>query len=177
MLRFIERHFGVLMLALMVASAIGCSSKPRMVELNLGIDRDAKLEDRRVVVHLVGVSTTALEEWTDNTPQKYWEPNNHLRDNADRAGLIHKINTFTPDGELGPVWLRADDDIWNKWRATGAMTLLIYAQGVLVESLTGDNQVLKQLPIDSDSYVRRQSVRISIEPSQIAVNTPPKPQD
>lgn len=164
------------MLALMVASAIGCSSKTRMVELNLGIGRDAKLQDRRVVVHLVGVSTTALEDWAGNPPGDYWEADNYLRVNSDGDGLIHKI-VFEPDGSLGPIWLRANNDIWKRWLTSGAMTLFIYAQGVAVEVLTGENQVLKQLPIDSCSYVRRQSVSISIKPSQIAVNTPPKQPD
>lgn len=177
MLRSIERCFGVLMLALMVASAIGCSSNPRMVELNLVIRRDANLRDRGVEVHLVGVSETALEEWTDNKSQLYWEADNHLRENANGQGLIHRINAFRPNGQLGPISVSAGEAIWKKWRAAGAMTLFIYAQGVAVEGLTGKSQVLKQLPIDSCSYVRGQRVMIAIMPSQITVNPPPKPQD
>ena len=128
------------------------------------------------MVHLVGVSSSALEDWTDNKSERYWEPNNHLRENADTRGLIHRI-AFKPNGDLGPIWLSANEGIWKKWREEGAMTLFIYAQGVAVEVLTGESQVLKQLAIDSDSYVRRQSVRISIMPSQITVNPPPRPQD
>ncbi|MEE9129642.1 MAG: hypothetical protein V3T84_06450 [Phycisphaerales bacterium] len=177
MLRSIERCFGVLMLALMVASAIGCQSKPRMVKLNLGIERHEKLQNRGVEVHLVGVKEGERDKWTQDPPGKYWEPNYHLRVNADDLGLIRRIAEFTPNGQLGPIWVSANDPIWETWEKSGAMHLFIYAQGVAVEGLTGDSQVLKQLPIDSCSYVRRQRVMISIMPSQITVNPPPRAPD
>ena len=111
MLRSIERCVGVLMLALMVASAIGCESKPRlrMVKLNLGIERDVNLRDRSVEVHLVGVNEASLEEWTKNPPKKYWESTNHLRVNAAARKLTHTITAFELDGPLGPIWVPTDD--------------------------------------------------------------------
>lgn len=175
MLRSIERRFGVLMLALMVASVIGCSSTPRMVELNLGVERDARLQDKRVEVHLVGVSSIALEDWNDNKAEQYWEPNNNLRVNADDDELIHKV-AFKPNGRLGPISVYANEAIWKKWRASGAMTLFIYAQGLAADDLTGENQVVKRLPIDSVSYICERRVIISIKPGQIKVNPSPRPQ-
>lgn len=177
MLRSIERCFGVLMLALMVASAIGCESKPRTQHLSLGVERHVKLQDRNVEVHLVGVNEAELADWTENTRQKYWESDNYLRDNADDRELIRRITEFRPNGQLGPILILASDPIWTKWQEWGAMYLFIYAQGVEVEGeRTGPSQVLKRLPIDSCSYPRGQRVTISIMPSQITVNPPPQPQ-
>ena len=179
MLKSSERCVGVLMLALIVASAIGCESTPRlrMVKLNLGIERDVKLQDRNVEVHLVGVNEATWEDWNKNPPKEYWKSNNHLRVNAAARGLIHTITAFEPNGPLGPIWVPLDHDIWERWKNSGAMELFIYAQPVAVDGLTGDSQVLKRLPIDSGSYNKGAHVTISIMPSQITVNPPPLPQN
>ena len=165
------------MLAMMVASAIGCQSKPRMQKLSLGVQRHEKLQDRGVEVHLVGVNDAVLDDWTENKPPEYWQPGNDLRVNADDLGLIYTITEFTPNGQLGPFWVPANDPIWTTWKEWGVLNLFIYAQGVAVEGPTAKSQVLKQLRIDCDSYRRGERVTIYIMPSQITVNPPPRAPD
>ena len=176
MLTSIGRRFGVLMLALTVASAIGC--QPKTQRLNLEIKRHAKLRDRGVEVHLVGLNEMDLEEWHDNEAGAYWQTSNDLRKNAQDRGLIRRITAFRPNGDLGPTWVRANDPIWATWKMNQAMHVFIYAQGVAVDGAqAGPSQVLKQFPIDSHSYGNGDRVTIEIMPSQITVRPPPKLKD
>lgn len=128
-----------------------------------------------VRVDVVAVNSTEASRWENGSMTEYWSRPDSLRNSGERYEMA-----FAP-GNTEPKTLKASDPIWAKWGAPDAskktgMQLLILADLPGSHSdLPGsqdDRRVV--LPLDRSRWDGDQPIRITVQPSRLKCETPPK---
>lgn len=164
----------VWILALMLAvSAIGagCGSKPEMAERNVIVTLDESLARATAVeVNLIGANATDYTRLSSRAVDDYWRDAATDRAPADR--YIMKLS-----GNDRTKTLMRTDPIWQKWRAKGAMHLVIIA---FVPGLSGSGEGDRDprrviLPLDKNRWKDLGDIRVIVSQSGLSVPTQPEP--
>lgn len=103
--------------------AAGCGCKPRttMQSLAVTVERAPELNDRLVKVALFGARDPELSEWRTRSAAELTRP----ADLGDYESATQVL--YLPADGPNTTTLPRDSDLWKRWRARGAWTLVAVA--------------------------------------------------
>ncbi|MEI7730174.1 MAG: hypothetical protein WCO56_11420 [Verrucomicrobiota bacterium] len=172
----------VILLVLAVASLLlaGCrhrvdgfvipKSEPKRYNIEVVLANN--LQNRSVVVDLVPVNAANLERWRTYSMTQYWQREDPMRANADKA-------TFSFVKSASQQTLKQSDDAkWSNWMKTGAQYVLVLADlpGSHAD-MPGNQDARRQiLPLDINYWLDKPIVlHIKVQESGVLVTTPTRP--
>jgi len=139
---------------------VGCRSTP--VAWNINIRKPPTIE-----VDLVAVKEREKPQLETYSIDKYWAPNDVLRQDADKVSA---------DSSGSETWIiTRKDEKWKSWLGRGASGLFIIAN--LPGSFEGSPDPRREyLPLTKDHWdAKKRTLEIEVQNSRIIVLTPEKP--
>jgi hypothetical protein len=155
----------LLILLLVPLATVGCCDKrPVKYDVTVSLDDAFRkdLSDRKVTVHLVGISEKQNERWQSYSMTKYWQPGDNLPNSLPTYTM-----TFDPN-KAQPQTLSKDNKIWDTWLNNGANRLYVLAQlPGMISDAEGDKDPRRQiLPLACYRWIRHdRQIQIVIQKS------------
>ena len=108
-----------ILVTLGMALVWGCHTPPKGSKFNVELTPGNDVKTASVEVDLIGANAREKENWGTYPIDKYWEPGDAGRRDAD------KYTIRLDDGK--PKILVLPDPIWDKWLSHGAIYLVVIA--------------------------------------------------
>jgi hypothetical protein len=165
----IKQVFAILALLLIPLATVGCcDKKPVKYDITVSLDEDMRksLGDRKLEVHLVGISEKQNERWQTYSMTKYWQPG----DTLPKSLPTHVMN-FDPNKPQTQT-LSQKDKIWDTWLNNGANRVYVLALlPGMISDAEGDKDPRRQiLPLACYRWLKRDK-NIQIIVQKTGLNT------
>lgn len=139
--------------------------KPRPWNLNITKTTPASIE-----VDLIGVNEIERPAWEGYDLDKYWQPGDLRRANADKLSM--NLQTGSP-------WvIPRNDPKWQRWMQRGATDLLLIANlpGSFTPGPADPRRVF--IPLDKNAWkASRDTLQIEVQDNLVRVMTPQNPRN
>ncbi len=162
---------GRILVVLLVAALLtsGCPHTPTGSPFSVQVIPGSDIKQASVEVDLIGATEREKAFWETCSIDKYWEPGDALRRDAEKYTL--RLNNGKAKALLVP------DPVWKKWLNRGALYSVVIAQ------LPGDFKGMARdprreiLPLDKSHWKTTKALlEIEIQERQIKVLTQERPQ-
>jgi hypothetical protein len=128
----------------------GCASGPQPKNFQLNFELAPSAVGSSIQIDVIGANEISdVPRWNTVLVTEYWQPNNPMRRDANKAVL-----QFSP-GKANTQSLLSTDPIWNRWLASGAdyLVVLVDLPGFVSERREGNADPRRLvLPIDGRKW-------------------------
>jgi hypothetical protein len=118
-LRVVRSVWPGLLLTVLCIALSGCKAPPKGTKFNVEVIPGNDIKLASIEVDLIGATEREKSYWETYSIDKYWEPGDAGRREAD------KVTLRLDNGETKT--LAIPDPIWNKWLARGDVYLVVIA--------------------------------------------------
>jgi hypothetical protein len=118
-LRLVRSAWRGLAITILSVSLAACHAPPKGSKFNVEVIPGSEIKLASVEVDLIGATEREKANWETYSIDKYWEPGDAGRREAD------KVTLRLDNGETKT--LAVPDPIWNKWLARGDIYLVVIA--------------------------------------------------
>jgi hypothetical protein len=150
----LKQALAILAVFLIPLATVGCcDKKPVKYNVTVSLDEEMRtsLSDRKIEVHLVGISEKQHERWQSYSMTKYWQPGDTLPNSLPTFKMM-----FDPANST-PQTLSIKDKMWDTWLNNGANRLYVLAllPGMIADA-EGDKDPRRQiLPLACYRWIKR----------------------